>query len=142
MKLFFLISLLSLLSGSTVKSDDLLGLWLDESRKLIVETYKVDNLYFAKIRWFDNENKRVEKFSEKGLPKSKWINYKVMEHFKFDGEKWKDGVIHQIKTGHTYDATIQMKNKNYIVVRGYVLISMLGENVSFTRYTSILPKQE
>jgi uncharacterized protein (DUF2147 family) len=142
MKLFFLISLLSLLSGSTVKSDDLLGLWLDESRKLIVETYKVDNLYFAKIRWFDNENKRVEKFSEKGLPKSKWINYKVMEHFKFDGEKWKDGVIHQIKTGHTYDATIQMKNKNYIVVRGYVLISMLGENVSFTRYTSVLPKQE
>ena len=142
MKLFFLISLLSLLSGSTVKSDDLLGLWLDESRKLIVETYKVDNLYFAKIRWFDNENKRVEKFSEKGLPKSKWINYKVMEHFKFDGEKWKDGVIHQIKTGHTYDATIQMKNKNYIVIRGYVLISMLGENVSFTRYTSILPKQE
>jgi uncharacterized protein (DUF2147 family) len=142
MKLFFLISLLSLLSGSTVKSDDLLGLWLDESRKLIVETYKVDNLYFAKIRWFDNENKRVEKFSEKGLPKSKWINYKVMEHFKFDGEKWKDGVIHQIKTGHTYDATIQMKNKNYIVIRGYVLISMLGENVSFTRYTSVLPKQE
>ena len=70
MKLFFLISLLSLLSGSTVKSDDLLGLWLDESRKLIVETYKVDNLYFAKIRWFDNENKRIEKFSEKGLPKS------------------------------------------------------------------------
>lgn len=142
MKLFFLISLLSLMSGSSVKSDDLLGLWLDESRKLIVETYKVENLYFAKIRWFENENKRIEKFSEKGLPKSKWINYKVMEHFKFDGEKWKDGVIHQIKTGHSYDATIQMKNKNYIVVRGYVLISMLGENVSFTRYTSVLPKQE
>ena len=142
MKLFFLISLLSLLSGSTVKSDDLLGLWLDESRKLIVETYKVDNLYFAKIRWFDNENKRVEKFSDKGLPKSKWLNYKVMEHFKFDGEKWTEGVIHQIKTGHTYDATIHMKNKNFIVVRGFVLISLLGENVSFTRYNSVLPKQE
>jgi uncharacterized protein (DUF2147 family) len=142
MKSLLVIVLLSLLSNSTVKSDDLLGLWLDESRKLIVETYKVDNLYFAKIRWFDNENKRIEKFSDKGLPKSKWLNYKVMEHFKFDGDKWKDGVIHQIKTGHTYDATIQMKNKNFIVVRGYVLISMLGENVSFTRYTSVLPKQE
>lgn len=142
MKILLVIALLGLMTGSAVKSDDLIGLWLDESRKLIVETYKADNLYYAKIRWFDNENKRIEKFSEKGLPKSKWINYKVMEHFKFDGEKWKDGVIHQIKTGHTYDATIHMKNKNYIVVRGYVLITMLGENVSFTRYTASLPKQE
>ena len=142
MKTLIIIALLGLITGSTVTSADLLGMWLDESRKLIVETYKVDNLYYAKIRWFDNENKRIEKFSDKGLPKSKWLNYKVMEHFKFDGEKWKDGVIHQIKTGHTYDATIQMKNKNFIIVRGYVLITMLGENVSFTRYNSTLPKQE
>ena len=142
MKTLILITLLGFLTGSTVKSDDLLGLWLDESKKLIVETYKIENQYFAKIRWFDNENKRIEKFSDKGLPKSKWLNYKVMEHFKFDGEKWTEGVIHQIKTGHTYDATIQMKSKNFIVVRGYVLISMLGENVSFTRYTANLPKQE
>ncbi len=142
MKSLLLIILLGLVTGSSVKSDDLLGLWLDESRKLIVETYKIDNLFFAKIRWFDNENKRIEKFSDKGLPKSKWLNYKVMEHFKFDGEKWTEGVIHQIKTGHTYDATIHMKNKNFIVVRGFVLISLLGENVSFTRYNSVLPKQE
>ena len=142
MKTLIIISLLALLTGSAVKSDDLLGMWLDESRKLIVETYKVDNLYYAKIRWFENENKKIEKFSTKGLPKSKWINYKVMEHFKFNGENWSSGVIHQIKTGHTYDATIHMKNKNLIIVRGYVLISMLGENVSFTRYNSNLPKQE
>ena len=142
MKTLILITLLGFLTGSTVKSDDLLGLWLDESKKLIVETYKIENQYFAKIRWFENENKRIEKYSEKGLPKCKWLNYKVMEHFIFDGEKWKNGVIHQIKTGHTYDATIQMKSKNFIVVRGYVLISMLGENVSFTRYTANLPKQE
>jgi uncharacterized protein (DUF2147 family) len=142
MKTLLFIALLGLMTGTTVKSDDLLGLWLDESHKLIVETYKVENQYFAKVRWFENENKRIEKFSEKGLPKSKWLNYKVMENFKFNGEIWKDGVIHQIKTGHTYDATIEMKSKNLIVVRGYVLVTLLGENVSFSRYTANLPKQE
>ena len=103
---------------------------------------KEDNVYFAKVRWFENKNKNIEKFSEKGLPKSKWLNYKVMEHFTFDGEKWKGGVIHQIKTGHTYDATIEMKSKNLIVVRGFVLVTLLGEDVSFSRYTASLPKQD
>ena len=138
--LFSIITLL--VSASNFKGDDIVGFWLDESNKLIVECYKYENLYFAKIKWFSNENKNIEKFSDNGLPKSKWLNYKVMEHFVFNGSHWEKGVIHQIKKGHTYDATIHMKNKNTIVVRGFVLISLLGEDVKFTRYFGGLPKQE
>ena len=140
---FLLLSLVTLLvSASNFKADDIVGFWLDESKKLIVECYDFENRYYARIRWFNNENKNIEKFSENGLPKSKWLNYKVMEHFVFNGSHWDKGVIHQIKKGNTYDATIHMKNKNMIVVRGYVLISLLGEDVKFTRYFGALPKQE
>ena len=125
MKLLFLFLTLFLFSGSSFKSDDILGMWLDESQKLIVECYKSDNKYYARIKWFKNENKKIEKFSEKGLPKSKWVNYKVMEHFTYNGEYWTGGTIHQIKKGTSYDATINMKSYNSIVVRGYVLITLI-----------------
>ena len=81
-------------------------------------------------------------FSEKGLPKSQWLNYKVMEHFTYNGEYWTNGTIHQIKKGTSYDAKIHMKSYNAIVVRGYVLVTLLGEDVNFSRYTGGLPKQE
>jgi uncharacterized protein (DUF2147 family) len=142
MKLLLLSLSLFLFTGSSFKSDDIIGLWLDESQKLIVECYKFDTKYYARIKWFKNENKKIEKFSPHGLPKSQWINYKVMEHFIFNGEYWTDGTIHQIKKGTSYDATIHMNNPNSIVVRGYVLVSLLGEDVNFSRYNGGLPKQE
>jgi uncharacterized protein (DUF2147 family) len=115
---------------------------LDESEKLIVECYKKEAQYFARIRWFDNDNPTVDKFSDAGIPKSKWMNYVVMENFVFNGEYWDEGKIHQIKTGSTYDATIQMKNRNHLVARGYVLISLFGKDAHFTRYTKALPLQK
>ena len=142
MKLLILSLIFLLFTGSSFKSDDILGMWLDESQKLIVECYKSDNKYYARIKWFKNENKKIQKFSENGIPKSKWINYKVMEHFTYNGENWTGGTIHQVKKGTSYDATINMKSYNSIVVRGYVLIKLLGDDVNFSRYTGGLPKQE
>lgn len=142
MKLLILSLIFLLFTGSSFKSDDILGMWLDESQKLIVECYKSDNKYYARIKWFKNENKKIQKFSENGIPKSKWINYKVMEQFTYNGEHWTGGTIHQVKKGTSYDATINMKSYNSIVVRGYVLIKLLGDDVNFSRYTGGLPKQE
>ena len=142
MKLLILSLIFLLFTGSSFKSDDILGMWLDESQKLIVECYKSDNKYYARIKWFKNENKKIQKFSENGIPKSKWINYKVMEKFTYNGENWTGGTIHQVKKGTSYDATITMKSYNSIVVRGYVLIKLLGDDVNFSRYTGGLPKQE
>jgi len=141
-KLLLISLILSLFSGSSFKSDDILGVWLDESQKLIVECYKFDNKYYARIKWFENKNKKIEKFYEEGLPKSKWLNYKVMEHFTYNGEYWTGGIIHQVKRGQSYNATINMKSYDHIVVRGYVLITLLGDDVNFSRYTGGLPKQE
>lgn len=138
--LFTLVTLLAYSSSN--KSDDIIGLWLDESEKLIVECYKQDAKYFARIRWFENENPAIKKFSEDGLPKDKWLNYKVMENFVFNGKYWDEGTIHQIKSGSKYDATIQMENKNHLVARGYVLISLFGKDAHFTRYTKALPLQK
>ena len=141
-KLLLISLILSLFSASSFKSDDILGMWLDESQKLIVECYKFDNKYYARIKWFENKNKKIEKFYEGGLPKSKWMNYKVMEHFTYNGEYWTGGTIHQVKKGQSYNATINMKSYDHIVVRGYVLITLLGDDVDFSRYTGGLPKQE
>jgi uncharacterized protein (DUF2147 family) len=142
MKFLLYSIVLLLVHSSSVQSDDIIGLWLDDSKKVIVECYKYETRYYARIRWFENDNPEVEKFSENGLPKSKWLNYKVMENFAFNGEYWDKGTIYQIKTGSKYDATIHMENKNHLVARGYVLITLFGKDAHFTRYTKALPVQK
>ena len=41
---------------------------------------------------------------------------------------WDQGEIHQIKTGDKYCANIYMKDKNNIVVRGYVWFTLFGKD--------------
>jgi len=121
--------------------DDIIGYWIDSKKELIVKCYKYSGKYYAVIKWFDNSNKSVQKYSDEGLPKSEWLNYVVMRNFDYDGEKWVNGKIHEIKYGKIYDASIEIKNKDLIVVRGFYYIPLIGKDINFKRYVGDLPKQ-
>lgn len=142
MKALVLLSILFLFGGLTFKGDDITGYWKDSSGELIVKCYKYDAKYFARIVWFDNPNPDKLIYSEEGIPKNEWLNYVVMRNFSFDGNKWVDGVIHEIKFGKVYDANIEMINLNKIIVRGYVYVTLIGKNITFTRFIGKLPQQK
>jgi uncharacterized protein (DUF2147 family) len=141
MRLTLFISIFLLSVNLNFKSDDIIGYWQDESKELIVQCYKYSDKYYAKIKWFYNDPKSKQKFSEDGLPKSEWMNHVVMKNFHFNGSYWDNGKIYQIKYGDEYDAKIEMINKNEIVVRGFVLVSIFGQDVTFNRYFGDMPKQ-
>ena len=131
--------LLTLLFLSPPK-DELVGNWISSSNDLIVQCYEKNNLYFAKIIWFDNQHPKINKFSENGLPKDKWLGYIVMSDFtQVDGRY--QGTIFDIKNGETYDAIIKQRGDE-LTVTGYILIPLLGKDITFKRYVkSTLPKQ-
>ncbi|GAB4301581.1 MAG: DUF2147 domain-containing protein [Marinilabiliales bacterium] len=123
------------------EADDIIGLWLTEEGKGLVEVYKKDGTYCGKIIWLkepnddygnpkkdiNNPNPKLKKREVKGI--------EVMTGFKFNGvDKWEGGRIYDPETGNTYDGYLKLRNKNYIDLRGYIGISLIGRTSHWVRY--------
>jgi hypothetical protein len=48
-------------------------------------------------------------------------------------DKWEHGWVYDPATGSTYKSTAQATDANTVVVRGYILIPLLGRTVTLTR---------
>lgn len=127
MKFIFII-LISL----TIQRDTLVGFWVLSTNDLIIECYKVNDAYYGKIHWFKDDDPSREKYSENGLPKSKWKGYVVMSDFTYDGDKLY-GKIFDVKNGEKYDAYIEIK-KNELILTSYVFLPIFSKQLKFQRY--------
>lgn len=129
MKFIFII-----LVSLTIQRDTLSGFWMLSTNDLIVQCYKVNGAYYGKIHWFKDDDPSREKYSENGLPKSKWKGYVVMSNFTYvDGRL--SGKIFDVKNGEEYDAYLDMEHDT-ITVTSYVLLPIFSKKIKFRRYNN------
>lgn len=57
-----LFSISTFLCKANIVSDNILGIWLMANKNIKVEMYKVDDLYFGKVIWVD-EDANIKNFS-------------------------------------------------------------------------------
>lgn len=137
-------SILSVISGviwitnfsgtnEVAAGDRLIGNWISRERDLIVNCYKVNNLYYGKLVWFKKYNDKEHGPKEGGVPESQWINYVVMKNLKYKESKWVDGQIKDLNTGSVYSNEIEMDEQKNIIVTGYIFLPIFGKSLHFTR---------
>lgn len=132
----FVLSLISSVNliAQSYKTDDIVGVWLNEEKEGRIEIYKNGNQYFGKIIWLKepNDKETGKPKVDKKNPETKLRNIPilglvVMKNFKFNGEnEWEDGSIYDPKSGSTYNCYIQLENRNTLKVRGYIGKSWMG----------------
>ncbi len=132
----FVLSLISSVNliAQSYKTDDIVGVWLNEEKEGRIEIYKNGNQYFGKIIWLKepNDKETGKPKVDKKNPEAKLRNIPilglvVMKNFKFNGEnEWEDGSIYDPKSGSTYNCYIQLENRNTLKVRGYIGKSWMG----------------
>ena len=129
------------LFSQTSKADDILGYWLTEEGKGLVEIYIKKGTYCGKLIWLKEPNdengqpKRDTKNPDPKLRNREVIGTEIMYGFKFDGtNKWEGGNIYDPESGNTYDGYLKLRNQNYIDLRGYVGISLIGRTSHWVRY--------
>lgn len=136
---------LSVLAEDKVKADDVLGFWLSESKKGVVEIYKKGDEFEGKLVWIkdihdgkvedkldiNNPEESERKKSLKGL-----VNLKG---FKFDGNEWTGGTIYDPQKGKTYKAFMKMDGNDKLKIRGYIGISLFGRTTEWERQKSAVP---
>ncbi|MBK7566841.1 MAG: DUF2147 domain-containing protein [Bacteroidetes bacterium] len=129
MKLF-ITSLFFLLMHPAAKAqgnaDAVIGKWMSDNGRLIVEIYKSGNKYYGKINWLyiqtdpktgkprtDIENPDA---SKRNVP---LIGLVVLKNFEFKDGFWQNGTVYNSQNGKTYDCEFWMEGKNKLVLRGY-----------------------
>jgi uncharacterized protein (DUF2147 family) len=119
-------------------ADAILGQWWDEEKIVKVEIYQKGNEYFGKLIWgktmFDKNgasNKDVKNPDDK-QKKRDLLNLIMLTNFVYKDGEWTGGKIYDASRGKTYSSIMKLE-KEKLIIRGYVGLSMFGRNTTWER---------
>jgi len=125
------------------KPDAILGKWESVQKNLIVEIYKHNNAFKARIVWFHDADDTITpieqrldiKNPDKNLRSGKILGMDVLSGLVYDAKqnRWEKGRIYDSSSGKTWDATVWLIDANNLNVRGFYLVRLFGKTLSFTR---------
>lgn len=127
-----------------VESSAIVGLWLAEECKAIIEIELEQNQFKGKIAWvkkipggsmFDIHNPDKERRGDHLVGKY------ILKNFRFDGSKWMDGTIYDPENGKTYSSRMSLDKKDHLNIRGYIWVSLIGRTTTWKRYKKTLPTE-
>lgn len=133
--------------ADVVAGDEVLGAWHTTDNKSLVEVFKQNNHFFAKIlslkepNWPANDEsgmggkpKTDRKNPDSQLRSRPIVGLQFMTDF-IHAEKnlWEDGKIYDPEVGKTYKCKMTLVDAHHLEVRGYVGFSFLGRTVVWTR---------
>lgn len=136
----FTISSAFICSHAQASSDAILGKWITTDNKLIVQVYKQNNDYKAKIIWFKaSDNMMNERLDEKNpdmsLRTRRWIGMDVLRNLRYDAEnkEWTDGLIYDAKHGKEWSSVAWIDDDNLLRVKGYWIFKFMCETLTLKK---------
>ena len=126
-----------------MKEDAILGKWTNAEKTLIVEVYKVNTDYKARIDWFHDPKDSAtpidqwvdRKNPEEALRTRKILGMDILSGLEYDNDedKWINGKIYDATSGKTWDSVVWLNDEQTMEVRGYYIFRFLGKTMKFTR---------
>lgn len=126
-------------SGGAAERSELLGHWLSEKGKLIVEFYDCQGEVCGRIAWLKNTHRdgrlrRDTKNPDPALRDRPWCGIQVMRGLKRDGDdSWDGGHVYDPKRGKTYNLQATLKDDDRLQLRAYIGFKFLGKTETWTR---------
>jgi uncharacterized protein (DUF2147 family) len=118
--------------------DTILGKWLTENGKSLVDVYHCGDAYCGKIVWLkeplrDGKEKVDDKNPDESKRNVKIVGLEILKGLQSKGpEKWGGGTIYDPEKGKTYKCKAWMEG-TVLKFRGYIGFSLLGRTTTWTR---------
>ncbi len=135
-----LFTFITTISLAQTTPDVILGKWITTSGNCIVEVYKQNQEFKAKVLWFKATKKPMddwtdEKNSNIALRKRKLLGMDVVRGLRYnsDEKQWVDGMIYDATTGKEWNSIVWLTKDNLLKVKGYWLFRFLSETKTFKR---------
>ena len=126
-------------------SSDIVGFWLSENKKGVIEIYPKGDVFEGKIVWVKDihEGKADVKFDihnpDRSKRKQPLIGLVNLRDFTFDGREWSGGTIYDPQKGKTYKAFMRLSNKDTMKLRGFIGIYLFGRTEVWSRQKTATP---
>ena len=118
--------------------DTILGKWLTENGKSLVDVYHCGDAYCGKIVWLkeplkDGKEKVDDKNPDESKRNVKIVGLEILKRLQAKGPgKWGGGRIYDPEKGKTYKCKAWMEG-DALKFRGYIGFSLLGRTTTWTR---------
>ena len=130
-------------SNAQNPQDEIIGKWMSSENNLVVEVYKQNNDFKAKVIWFDDtddKNKPMntrldEKNHNKALRSRKIIGMESVSgmHYNKADAEWQHGTIYDGRSGKEWNAKAWINEEGLLKVRGYWHFPIFGQNMTFKK---------
>lgn len=121
-------------------SSPIVGHWLSEKEKLVVEFYPCKDELCGRIVWLanpyrsDGKPKRDDRNPDPALRDRPYCGMEVIHGLSPAGDGvWEDGRAYDPKRGRSFDLEVRVRNEDEIKVRAYLGIKLLGKTEVWTR---------
>ena len=127
---------------SVAAADEICGKWQNEDKNLVVQIYRENLEYKAKIVWFDNGEgpQAMYNFTDKynpnpALRSRKILGMNVLESLNYDARNhsWEDGTIYDASSGKQWSSSAKITKDGNLKVKGYWKFKFIGKTISFKR---------
>jgi len=123
--------------------DAILGKWESAEKNLIVEVYKQDGDFKAKILWFYDPDDTVTPIEQRldvknpdnQLRDRKIIGMDILSGLMYNPKqnKWTGGKIYDSSSGKTWEATAWLTGPGALRVRGFYLVRWFERTLNFIK---------
>ncbi len=141
--IFIVLFILFSINSFAQKGDDILGKWINSKQERIIEIYKNNDLYYAKVIWLKDSDKgngfmRLDiKNPNTSLENRKIIGIDFLMGFSYftDRQVWREGHIYNYETGNTYTGKMALNDDGSLDLTGYYgILWFLGRTQTYTRF--------
>lgn len=121
----------------------ILGKWMSMQKNLIVEVYKEDNAFKAKVFWFSDKDKSSTPIAsrldlrnpDESLRKRKLLGMDILKELRYDttSNRWDDGLIYDPLSGREWSSVAYLDEQGYLKVKGYWHFEFISKTLTFYR---------
>lgn len=128
--------------SKAISGDQICGKWQNTEKNLIVQVYREDDEFKAKVVWFDNGdgeqsmyNYRDKRNPDASLRNRKVLGMNVMEDLEYmpESNSWENGIIYDASSGRTWSSCAKIDDDGSLKVKGYWKFKFIGKTMTFKR---------
>lgn len=138
--LFLFVSFMVALSQPLHAQNKLLGYWIDEPHETVIEIYKQNDFYHARIVWLKDsldvygQDLRDVMNSDPKQRSRKVIGSRMLSGFSWTGGELRKGEIYNYKSGNEYNGKIYLGEEGDLRLKGYFsILFFLGRTKTWKR---------
>ncbi|MBC7653808.1 MAG: DUF2147 domain-containing protein [Oligoflexus sp.] len=125
------------------QGNEILGKWISTNKNVIVEVYKENKEFKAKVCWFNDADDPSKSTSirtdyrnpNEDLRNRKIVGLDILKKLSYNPKtnRWEDGIIYDPLSGREWSSVIYFNNDGLLVVKGYWHYEFISKTLLFKR---------